>query len=106
MRKLPTDENLAQRGLHFPSICSMCYADAETSLHLFFDYTYAMRIWNWLAHTLNIPLHFQSLEDIWKLCDRFTNKKCKVVINAAVVFTINSIWYARNQIRFNNRKIP
>jgi len=106
MGKLPTDENLAQRDLHFPSICSMCNAAAESSLHLFFDCTYAMRIWNWLANTLNIALHFQSLEDLWKLCDRFTNKQCKVVINAALVFTINSVWYARNQIKFNNRKIP
>ena len=40
------------------------------------------------------------------LSNRFSNKQCKVTVNAALVYTINSIWFARNQFRFNNKKIP
>jgi len=104
--KLPTDDMLAQRGCCLPSICSLCQSYAETQLHLFFDFPYALKMWNWLAATLDTSLHFQSLEDIWNLANRFSNKQCKVVVNAALVFTINAIWYARNQMRFNNYKIP
>jgi len=104
--KLPTDDILAQRGCYFPSNCSLCQTCAETSLHLFFDYSYSLKIWNWLAATLDTPLHFQSLEDIWKLANRFSNKQCKVVVNAALIFTINVIWYATNQLRFITSKFP
>jgi len=58
MGKLPTDDMLAQRGCYLPSICSLCQTCAETQLHLFFDCPYSLRIWNWLAVTLDTPLHF------------------------------------------------
>jgi hypothetical protein len=52
---------------------------------------------------LNFTLNFQSLEDIWNLCDRSWSPQCKVTIKAAILNLLNSIWFARNNARFNNK---
>jgi ribonuclease HI len=72
---------------------------------LFFHFPYAIKLWCWLAATLNRALHFQDKEDIWSLCDRAWNPQCKLVITYALVNLINAIWFARNQFRFQNKKI-
>jgi hypothetical protein len=46
MGKLPTNENLAQRGCYLPSICFLYSSITETSLHLFFACNYSLKIWN------------------------------------------------------------
>jgi hypothetical protein len=56
MGKLPTDENLLQRGCNLPSMCSLCHNTEESSFQLFFECIYAVHIWCWLATTLNISL--------------------------------------------------
>jgi len=103
--KLPTDENLIIRGCQIPSMCSLCSNHSESSFHLFFQCSYAIRLWCWLASMLSCPLHFQHIEDIWTVCDKPWNPQCKLVVTAAIINLINSIWYARNQIRFQNKKI-
>ncbi|CAJ2673343.1 unnamed protein product [Trifolium pratense] len=102
--KLPTDENLKIRGCSLPSICSLCSACEESSFHLFFECSFAFYLWCWLASILNLTLQFQSIEDLWKLCDRGWNAQCKLVIKATIVNIINMIWLARNNMRFNNIK--
>lgn len=97
LNKLPTDDNLDSRGCQIPSVCSMCMNQVETSFHLFFDCPYAIVLWKWLSFTLNKPLQFNNIEDIWSLCNKRMSSQSKVVINA--------IWYARNQFRFNDKKI-
>jgi len=54
---------------------------------------------------MNIPLHFNSIEDIWLTCNRYSNHQSKLVVNSAIINIINAIWFARNQLRFNNKKI-
>lgn len=103
--KLPTDEKLSHRGLNLPSMCSLCKKNQETSFHLFFECIYSCNIWCWLSRMLNIPLIFQDIEDIWTTCDRFSNLQTKLVVNSAIINIINAIWFARNQFRFNNKKI-
>jgi len=103
--KLPTDENLISRGCHLPSICSLCFKHCESSFHIFFECTYAQKLWHWLASTLNCNLHFQTKEDIWSLCNRSWSPQCKIVITAALVNLLNVIWYARNQSRFKDKII-
>jgi len=46
-------------------------------------------------------MQFNSLEDIWKLCDRGSSKQCKLVIKAALINIFNIVWLARNNARFN-----
>jgi hypothetical protein len=105
-QKLPTDENLCLRGCNLPSVCNLCFKEGESSFHLFFQCPYAICIWTWLARILNLNLHFNTVEDIWSLCDRSWQPQCKVVILASIVNIISTIWYVRNQIRFQNKIIP
>jgi ribonuclease HI len=103
--KLRTDENLRMRGCAMPSICNLCMNNSESSFHIFFDCPYAVNIWTWFAETISMNLHFSSIEDVWMLCDRNWKPQCKVVIQAALVNIISTIWFVRNQVRFNNNFI-
>jgi hypothetical protein len=102
--KLATDENLKLRGCSLPSICSLCSNYEESTFHLFFECSFSSSLWCWLASILNQTLNFQSIEDLWKLCDRGWNAQRKLVIKATIVNIIDMIWLARNNMRFNNKK--
>ncbi|CAJ2635999.1 unnamed protein product [Trifolium pratense] len=104
--KLPTDENLLLRGCNLPSMCSMCLKEVESSFHLFFQCSYAVNVWNWFSRIIGLNLHFNSVEDIWLLCDRNWQPQCRIVILAGLVNIISTIWFIRNQVRFNNNHIP
>jgi hypothetical protein len=67
--KMPTDENLMLRGSSMPSMCSSCQCCAETTTHLFFDCTFALKLWSWLAGILNKSLQFNSMSEVWSLLD-------------------------------------
>lgn len=103
--KLPTDEVLASRGCHLPSICSLCYVQEESIFHLFFQCQYAVHIWSWFASCLNWSLQFQSKEDMWSIINKCSSPQGKLVITAVMINIFNVIWFARNQSRFNNKKI-
>jgi len=103
--KIPTDEKLKERGCKFPSICTLCLYQEETTFHLFFVCPYAMRIWNWLANTLNFNLHFNNIEEIWHICDRRWNPQCKIVIKAAIINVLSTIWFSRNTAGFKDKTI-
>jgi hypothetical protein len=104
--KLPTDDNLSLRGCFLPSICNCCSNHAETSYHLFFECTYASRLWNWLSTVLNINLQFSNIDDVWKICDRNWSAQCKIAVKASLINTLCTIWFVRNQARFNDKLIP
>jgi hypothetical protein len=103
--KMPTDVSLIKRGCYLPSVCSLCMNCQESTFHLFFDCPYAMQIWSWFSTTISLNLHFQSIEDIWKTCDRNWNPQCKVVIAASLVNIISTIWFVRNQKIFKEKSI-
>jgi hypothetical protein len=83
--KLPTDDKLKDRGCCLPSMCSLCKIHSETLFHLFFECDFSFGLWRWLATSLNLVLRFQSMEDIWSLCDRARSPQCKIVIKAALI---------------------
>jgi ribonuclease HI len=101
--KLPTDISLICRGCFLPSVCSLCMCRQESTFHLFFECPFAVHIWSWFSSVIGINLHFQSIEDIWKVCDRNWNPQCKVVITASLVNIFSTIWFARNQKRFMDK---
>ncbi|KAK2361883.1 hypothetical protein QL285_086990 [Trifolium repens] len=45
------------------------------------------------------------MDDMWNLCDLNWSPQCRVTIIAAIVNLLNTIWFARNQIRYNNKVI-
>jgi hypothetical protein len=85
-------------------MCSLCSSCAESSFQLFFECRFAFMIWCWFASILDSPLHFQSIEDIWNICDRGWSPQCKIVIQATVVNIFSTIWCYRNQCRFQDSK--
>ncbi|XP_024636247.1 uncharacterized protein [Medicago truncatula] len=103
--KMPTDEKLRERGCNLPFICNLCLQQEETTFHLFFDCSFSIRLWTWLSQILNLNLHFNDVEEIWKLCDRSWTPQCRLVIKVAIVNILATIWFVRNQARFNNKTI-
>lgn len=101
---MPTDEKLQQRGCYISSMCSLCLSNVENSFHLFFECKFVFMIWCWFASILDSTLHFQSIEDIWTICDRGWSPQCKTVIHATIVNIFSTVWYSRNQCRFQDCK--
>jgi len=103
--KLPTDDNLVLRGCNLPSTCSSCHAYAKTTFHLFFECSFALKMWSWLASLLNKSLIFNSPMDIWAILDNSWTPQCHVVVQACIINLLNIIWYRRNNIRFQGKTI-
>lgn len=100
--RLPTDENLATRGLPYPSMCSNCFKHVENSEHLFFSCPFAVHLWR---HLSSVLVHnFQSLDDIWIALNKPWSDQRKVVVLSAIINTINAICQARNKVRFKDVK--
>lgn len=103
--KIPSDDQLRQRGISGPSMCSCCKAAYESSFHLFFECSFSMNIWRWIVTILNKAIQFSSLKDIWLICENNWSPQCKVAIQSVLVNIINIISYSRNQIRFHGNHI-
>lgn len=103
--KMPTDEHLIQRGCQIPYICSMCALASESSVHLFLECNFAQQIWNWLRSILNINFNLTSFFDPLKAIDRNWSPQWKVVILAAIISCYNTIWFCRNQKRYQEKII-
>jgi hypothetical protein len=89
--KVPTDENLMTRGCFIPSMCNLCNSHVETSFHIFFECSYAIKLWSWLAGCINQVIHFSTMEDMWKLCELHWSPQSKVTMTAAIVNLLNTI---------------
>jgi len=42
---------------------------------------------------------------MWSICNASWNPQCKIVITTTIINIINSIWFARNQMGFKNKRI-
>jgi len=103
--KLPTDENLILRGCQFPSMCSLCSVNIETTTHFLMECYFARTLWNWVESIINLQCNFSSIQEAIQIGNINWSPLCNVVIQAAVINIINTIWFCRNQQRFNNKKI-
>jgi hypothetical protein len=102
--KLPTDNKLPAKGIKICSMCSLCSNHQESIHHLFYECSYDLNIWYWLSSILQTNLNLSAL-DIWNTCFRGWSDQCQIVVLASIINVIDRIWYARNQIRFNDRVI-
>ena len=103
--RLPTDENLISRSICIPSIYNLCFQQPESTKHLFVECSFANHIWSWLSSLLNSNASISSGDDLINLMNKQCSPQCKVVTLSAIINAVNAIWFARNQIRFNNTKI-
>jgi len=62
--KMPTDENLRNRGCIVVSVCSLCLTAAESSDHLFLRCQFATHLWNWIGGKLNCVIDCSSVDTI------------------------------------------
>jgi hypothetical protein len=100
--KLLTDDKLVERGCSMSSMCSLCCCHSETLFHLFFECNFSFRIWCWLVTALHLILQFQSLEDIWSLCDRASSPQCRTVIKSAII-NILCITFGSQEIMLDSK---
>jgi len=98
--KISTDDHLAKRGLHLPSICNLCNKSEESAHHLFLNCSFSLVICNWLATTLNINCNTSNYLDLISLCDRNWSPHYIIVIHC-----FYAIWFCRNQKRFNDKVV-
>jgi hypothetical protein len=68
-----------------------------------FNCPYASKLWTWLASILNVNLHCNSIENLWKIEKKFTNAQCQVVVTAGIINVLNAIWHSRKQERFQDK---
>jgi len=91
--------------MYGPSICNLCLKETESTQHLIFDCCYAHNIWSWLSNTIGTTSAISSLNEMYDLIYKQASPQCKIVTLSAVINTVNAIWFARNQKRFNNKTI-
>lgn len=103
--KVPTEDKLWSRGCHVVSICSLCCQDYETSDHLFFGCSFALRFWHWLSYVLNMPIDTSSIQTVLSVCSRNWSFQVKDIIVSAIVNVIGGIWFCRNQLKFEGKVI-
>jgi len=103
--KVPVDDKLRERGVSFPSMCSLCSQHEESTFHLFFTCSFASHLWRWFAVVLHINISFPTIDDLWKVCDRGWSPQCKLAIQASIIGILNAIWSSRNNARFNSKII-
>jgi hypothetical protein len=87
------------------SICSICHACAETTFHLFLQYRFASKMWYWFSSILKFPMQLNAVFDIWNICGINWTPQCKLAITACLVNILNTIWFTRNQARFQDKVI-
>ncbi|XP_058776606.1 uncharacterized protein LOC131650923 [Vicia villosa] len=103
--RIPTDENIAQRGLSFPSKISLCHGSNETTTHLFFECPYATNLWKWFNALLPIPSPISSLSDCLLMLKKAWSPQALAVLKARLVYILYQIWQVQNLHRFENKNI-
>ncbi|XP_019451698.1 PREDICTED: uncharacterized protein LOC109353792 [Lupinus angustifolius] len=105
LSKLPTDENLKLRGLVLVSKCNLCNEFQEDTDHLFFNCKFALAIWDWFHFTFDTHTANQTLPPLICNESRKFSSQTREIFIACMVHTIATIWFCRNQNRFNDYNI-
>ncbi|KAF1894926.1 hypothetical protein Lal_00022420 [Lupinus albus] len=103
--KMPTDENMQRKGCHLASMCSNCHSNPEDSYHLFLSCSFALKLWDWLSSIFNFHIDTSSIESLFLGCNGRWSPQVKGVLEAAIIHTINTVWFCRNVARFENKLI-
>ncbi|XP_019435940.1 PREDICTED: uncharacterized protein LOC109342404 [Lupinus angustifolius] len=103
---MPTNDNLMKTGCAMASICNLCYASWEDANHRFLRYLQLVPLWHWIRSTFLININSSSIPHLLLSCSSNRNSQVKVAMSACVIHTLNTIWFCRNQARFEGVKVP
>ncbi|XP_019430034.1 PREDICTED: uncharacterized protein LOC109337509 [Lupinus angustifolius] len=104
--KMPTDDNLMARGCAMASICNLCYKSGEDTKHIFISCPFATALWNWFNSMFFISINTSPIHNLLLSCSGNANSQVKEVMIACIIHIISTIWFCRNQARFEDGKIP
>ncbi|KAF1892164.1 hypothetical protein Lal_00036521 [Lupinus albus] len=102
---MPKDDNLRKRGGLLASMCSNCHAHPEDSSHMFLSCSFALKLWDWLSIIFYFHIDTTSIEIIFLGCNGKWSPRVHGVLEAAIIHTVNTVWYCRNLWRFENKHI-
>lgn len=80
LNKIPSDDNLINRGCNMVSWYDLCHSNNETSSHLFLFCRFARDVSNWCSSLLNFQLTPISIIQMLNVCDRGWTRQCKEVL--------------------------
>ena len=110
MGRIPTAAALCRRGVvnHNQTVCSWCNTDEECADHVLVRCQFARTVMEWILKWCDIKeVNFNNVSDVldyaagWGNCPK-KNKIFQAICQGAMW----SIWKARNDRVFNNRRIP
>jgi ribonuclease HI len=99
--KMPTDENLRSRGCYMVSICNLCLNAEESSEHLFLRCSFSMQLWNWIGNMLHRVIDLSSVDSLLSCRPTTCSSQVSDIFLAAILHTLQVIWWVRNSLRFS-----
>ncbi|KAF1866422.1 hypothetical protein Lal_00017805 [Lupinus albus] len=79
--------------------------NAQNSSHLFLTCPLAVQLWGWLGSIFQINLDTSIIDSIFSACNGQWSPQVKGVLIAAIIHTINTVWFCRNHRRFEDRNV-
>ena len=101
--KMPTDENLRNKGCVIVSVCCFCLNSVETSEHLFLHCTFSSDLWAWLGGKLHRSIDCTSIASLLNCIPTHCSSQVSNIYLAAILHTVHIIWLARNAFRFQSQ---
>jgi len=101
--KLATKTNLEKRGITVvSSVCSLCGVEEESNTHLFFECSFAWRVWNLCCAWLGVQSVFHNVPLLNFSQFRLSNVSVSVneVWGVIWIVVVNEIWKHRNKVIF------
>ena len=103
--KLATRVNLSRRGILVDSpMCCLCGKEEESCRHLFFDCSFARRVW-WLCYRwlgVLFVAHNEPKFNFDQFRMSFSSETVNIVWNTLCVGVVSEIWKHRNNIIFKS----
>ncbi|XP_074266747.1 uncharacterized protein LOC141590029 [Silene latifolia] len=103
--KLPSVDNLQQRGMSLANRCVLCESPEETTSHLFFNCSYSFGIWISVCNRISWQSPPSSLAHMLQWCKHYNKVKArgKLVRRVALVTTLYALWRERNSRIFQGK---
>ena len=105
-RRLPTQDFLQLYGHPLANRCPNCESTSETIDHLFISCPFAVKAWRTICGFFAVSFRtFDSIMDMWLFVTH--RSFCPQIFQlwvAAVLYTWDFIWHARNMLVFQDRR--